>query len=247
VNKRCALITGSNGGIGRELCSSFREAGWHVVGSDSEPATGSWSDTHVVMDLARFCQDAVYRSDRLAALKAECPADGLGVLVNNAALQIVKPVESLTVEDWTSTLNVNLLAPFLLTQSLLQELEVAAGSVINISSIHTTQTKPEFVAYATSKAALSGLTRSLAVELGGRVRVNAICPAAIKTPMLIAGFSGKPEGLEALGDIHPVGRIGAPKEVAALALYLASDAAGFMTGADIQLDGGVSKRLRDPL
>ena len=152
---------------------------------------------------------------------------GVAALINNAAVQIVKPMEMLTTEDWISTLNVNLLAPFLLTQALLKELEAAAGAVINISSIHATQSKPEFAAYATSKAALNGLTRNLAVELGGRVRINAICPAAVTTPMLLEGFAGREVALDRLAQMHPAGRIGEPREVAALAFFLVSDAAGF--------------------
>jgi NAD(P)-dependent dehydrogenase (short-subunit alcohol dehydrogenase family) len=171
----------------------------------------------------------------------------LAALINNAAVQIVKPSAALTTDDWNRTLNVNLLAPFLLTQALLDELTASHGAVVNISSIHAMQTKPGFVAYATSKAALNGLTRSLAVDLGGRVRVNSICPAAIDTPMLREGFAGREESFDRLAQMHPAGRIGEPAEVAALAVFLASDASAFMTGADIAIDGGIGARLRDPL
>lgn len=246
--KRAAIITGAAGGIGQALCREFAEAGYHVIASDLDKECPSGeTTTWVSIDLDRLCRENDYLQQMGSALRQAAGDSRIAVLINNAAVQIVKPAELLTAEDWTRTLNVNLLAPFLLTQALLSDLYAAKGSVVNISSIHATQTKPEFTAYATSKAALNGLTRSLGVELGTRVRVNAICPAAITTPMLIAGFAGHEAGLDDLARMHPAGRIGKPEEVAALALFLASDAAQFITGAEIALDGGISARLHDPV
>jgi NAD(P)-dependent dehydrogenase (short-subunit alcohol dehydrogenase family) len=155
-------------------------------------------------------------------------------------------VDSLTRSDWQSTLDINLVAPFLLTQALLPELERAEGAVVNISSIHAKLTKANFVAYATSKAALSGMTRAMAVDLGARVRVNAIEAAAIDTEMLRAGFASSPAGLDELADYHPSGAIGTPRELAKLCLYLATSESPFLDGATIGLDGGISGRLFDP-
>jgi NAD(P)-dependent dehydrogenase (short-subunit alcohol dehydrogenase family) len=118
--------------------------------------------------------------------------------------------------------------------------------VVNIGSIHSALTKPRFTCYATSKAALGGLTRSLAVELGGTVRVNELNPAATDTPMLRAGFEGKPGAFERLAAVHPAGRIAAPDEVARAALFLTSDAASFINGESLRVDGGVGVRLHDP-
>jgi NAD(P)-dependent dehydrogenase (short-subunit alcohol dehydrogenase family) len=123
---------------------------------------------------------------------------------------------------------------------------LAKGCVINISSIHARLTKPNFVAYATSKAALSGMTRAMAVDLGGRVRVNAIEPAAISTDMLKAGFKDHPEQYAALEQCHPLGRIGTPEEVAALALSIVDGELRFLHGACVGMDGGISARLHDP-
>ena len=245
---KAAIITGAAGGIGRALCDTFAKAGYNVIAVDiRRPDPLDNAITYVELDLNRFCCDPEYRNTADARLRDAVGGRSITALINNAAVQILKPTDALTTEDWGSTLNVNLLAPFLLTQILLKELEAAAGAVVNISSIHATQTKPEFVAYATSKAALNGLSRSLAVDLGGRVRINAICPGAIHTPMLVEGFAGREAGLELLGQMHPVGRIGEPQEVAALALFLTSDAARFITGAEIALDGGIRARLHDPV
>jgi NAD(P)-dependent dehydrogenase (short-subunit alcohol dehydrogenase family) len=141
---------------------------------------------------------------------------------------------------------VNLIAPFVLIRELLSCLSNANGSVVNINSIHGTLTKPGFVCYATSKAALGGLTKSTAVELGGQVRVNAINPAATATPMLVAGFEDKESALRELGRMHPIGRIAKPEEIAQAAVFLASEQASFITGACLNVDGGMAARLHDP-
>ena len=245
---KVAIITGAAGGIGRALCDVFADAGYGVIAVDiRRPDPLDRATTYVELDLNRYCCDPPYRDTADTLLRDAVGGRSVAALINNAAVQIVKPMEMLTTADWTGTLNINLLAPFLLTQALLKQLEAAAGAVVNISSIHATQSKPEFVAYATSKAALNGLTRSLAVDLGGRVRINAICPAAIATSMLLEGFADREAALDQLAQMHPAGRIGEPREVAALAFFLASDAARFITGAEIALDGGIRARLHDPV
>ncbi len=245
---KVVIVTGAAGAIGEAICKAFAAASRQIVAIDvRRPDRLADNAVFVDIDLNRYCSDPEYRDASKVRLRDAVSSRSVAALINNAAVQIVKPASQLTTDDWSRTLNVNLLAPFLLTQALLDELTAARGAVVNISSIHATQTKPEFVAYATSKAALNGLTRSLAVDLGGRVRVNSICPAAINTPMLRDGFAGHEEGLDQLGQMHPAGRIGEPEEVAALAVFLASDAASFITGADIALDGGIGARLRDPL
>jgi len=246
VSQRTAFITGANGDIGRALCATFRSAGWKIIASDQGETAGSPVDAYHVVELARLCRDTAYQKEKLDCLRAELGNGGLHVLIHNAATQIVAPVEQLTIDDWHTTLDVNLIAPFLLTQALLSELQKANGSVINIASIHARLTKSHFSAYATSKAALVGLTRSLAVELGGRVRVNAICPAAIATSMLEAGFESKPQGLVKLASYHPSGCIGTTEDVARAALFLADTGSSFLNGTVIGLDGGIASRLHDP-
>ncbi len=241
-----ALITGAAGGIGVALCSAFRARGYRTIGLDIPHAVVD-CDAFLEIDLETFCADEHYRHDATSRLLAEVGSSGLKVLVNNAAVQILGDSAELTVASWQRTLKVNVLAPFLLSQALLQHLEQAQGSVINIASVHARLTKPGFVAYATSKAALVGLTRSMAVDLGTRVRVNAICPAAIATPMLLDGFVGNEAGFERLSNVHPMGRIGTPADVACAATFLASDEAAFMSGAILGIDGGIGARLHDPV
>ena len=191
-------------------------------------------------------RDDAYAAAVFDRIRENVGAGGLHALVNNAAAQVLGGIDDLTRDDWVHTLDVNLLAPFVWTQSLLPSLEAAGGCVVNISSIHARLTKRGFVAYATSKAALSGMTRALAVDVGDRIRVNAIEPAAIETPMLAAGFKSRPEQLERLNAAHPSGRIGQPEEVAALALALCDRRIAFANGACLGLDGGIGGRLHDP-
>jgi NAD(P)-dependent dehydrogenase (short-subunit alcohol dehydrogenase family) len=244
-----ALITGACGGIGRALCSVFTEAGYRVIGTDvvdvaaEERVAGV---SYLRQDLRVFARDSAERTAAVAELTALIGSDGLGVLVNNAATQRLGATEKITTSDVEATLETNVVAPLMLVQALLPALERAKGSVVNIGSVHATATKAGFVAYATSKAALAGLTRALAVDLGGRVRVNSISPGAIATPMLEAGFVGRAEARAELDAAHPIGRVGTASEVARVALFLASTAAANVTGADLQVDGGVSARLHDP-
>lgn len=244
---RTCLVTGAAGGIGRALVLAFREAGYRVVASDrAEPPGDLDYDRWVRADLEKFVEDEAYAAEITAQIREALPEGRLNALINNAATQILGGTGNLTRNDWQTTLDVNLMAPFFMTQSLLPELERAYGAVVNISSIHAKLTKAKFVAYATSKAALSGMTRAMAVDLGARVRVNAIEAAAIDTAMLRAGFATDPEGLAELGGYHPSGAIGAPRELAKLCLYLVGSDTPFLHGATIGLDGGISGRLFDP-
>jgi len=243
--KRTALITGALGGTGTALCTAFKNAGYRVLATDREQGQCA-CDEFLREDIRDLCSD----SEKLAVFAEHCAKftgdAGLHVLVNNAGIQILNHVEQIDQEQWAATLETNLLAPFFLTKALLSLLTKAKGSVVNIASIHATQTKPRFVAYATSKAALIGLTRAMAIDLGPKLRANAISPAATATPMLLAGFENSPEGLSKLGAMHPLDRIATPEEVAQSALFLASDAASFISGATLSLDGGISARLHDP-
>lgn len=183
----------------------------------------------------------------IAEVKTHCNGQPLDVLINNAAVQHLGKTENISLETFRESLDVNITTPFALTKAFLPDLRTSKGTVINVGSVHTRSTKPEFVAYATSKAAIDGLTRALAVDLGPDVRVVALAPAAVDTEMLRAGFEGNPDGFQALQRIHPAGRIAQPTEIGELAVFLASDKAGFMTGTTVYADGGILSRLHDPV
>lgn len=246
---RSAVITGCNGGIGQALVQQFVDCGWFVLGIDQQPNAqpSLIGSAYCSCDLVRFVTDDLYRDGKMQKMRSLLAGQPpLYALINNAAYQVVKPVEGLGIDDWRTTLDTNLLAPFMLSQSWLPDLISAHGCILNIGSIHVKATKPKFVAYATSKAALVGMTQALAVELGGRVRVNALCPAAVATSMLLAGFQDNNAGLSDLSAFHPAGQIALPEEVAKCAYHLCDPAIPFQTGAVLYLDGGIGSRLHDP-
>lgn len=238
------MITGARGGIGVALVREFHAAGYTVVATDraSGPPLG---DVYVEGDLSHIGYGEPGAQATLAALR-DAVGDTLHALVNNAAIQLLNPVERVTVDELQESFATNVFAPLLLTQAFLPQLTNVHGCVVHMSSVHATATKPGFVAYGTTKAAMIGLTRTMAVDLGGRVRVNAILPGAVDTPMLRAGFEGNPEGYARLGRMHPIGRVATPEEVARVAVFLASDAASVITGAAFAVDGGIGVRLHDP-
>jgi len=242
-----ALVTGACGGIGRALVSEFEQAGYRVIAVDCVPRPeGFGAAKYLRFDLEDLCTGSDAAGEFIRAVQNTVGDVGLSALVNNAAVQILGGLETLSPDDWTRTLNVNLIAPFFLIQNLLKALESAQGAVVNISSIHAQLTKPQFVAYSTSKAALSGLTRALAVDVGHRIRINAIEPAAIGTEMLKAGFSQSQHLLQELERCHPQGRVGDAVEVARLAVALCSPLMAFLNGACVSIAGGIAGRLHDP-
>lgn len=243
---KTALITGALGGIGQALCSEFQKAGYFVIGTDKREGKCA-CDAFLHVDIRDLYSKADVRERVVADVRAILGERGLTVLINNAASQVLNRADDVKISDWDDTLETNLVAPFLLIQSLLPDLEKARGSVVNIASIHAVATKPGFVCYATSKAALVGMTRALAVDLGPRVRVNAINPAATATPMLLAGFEGRSAEFDELAKKHPLERIAQPWEVAKTALFLASPDAAFISGASLHIDGGIGGRLHDPV
>jgi NAD(P)-dependent dehydrogenase (short-subunit alcohol dehydrogenase family) len=246
-SQRYCLITGSAGGIGQALVRGFSSAGYQVIATDVDvKPDGMNCQYYIQADLSLITNDEQYAANFFSTVRQYVRSNGLHVLINNAAIQILGGVDSLTRQDWQNTLDVNLLAPFFLTKSFLPELESAKGSVINISSIHATLTKSNFVAYATSKAALSAMTKAMAIDLGSRIRVNAIEPAAIETDMLIEGFNNNQELLKNLKDYHPVGHIGQSEELAKLAIAIANEDMSFLHGSCITFDGGINSKLFDP-
>ena len=245
--KEYVIITGATGGVGRAMVKVFHENGYGIIATDINSSQGELlCDYFIRADLQRTVEDEQYADDIFTQIR-ECLNDSpLVALINNAAVQILGLCDKLSRSDWNTSLNVNLLAPFFWTQAFLAELEDAKGSVVNISSIHAKLTKANFSAYAVSKTALSGLTRSMALELGDRIRINGIEPAAINTDMLRAGFKGDKEGFNQLEQFHPTKSIGQPEEVGKLAVMLVEKGMPFMNGAVITLNGGIGGKLYDP-
>ena len=242
---RTVLVTGAAGGIGKAICDVFSQEGYRVIGVDRHPTEDQPYEV-LNYDISRLCHADAARESFYRRVEELCEGS-MSALVNNAAIQIVKPIQAINSADWAETLDTNLLAPFWLTQHFLPLLRVDKGCVVNIASIHAIVTKSEFTVYSTSKGALVSLTRALAIELAPDVRVNAVIPAATDTPMLRAGFGENVEGLQQLGDYHPLKHIAQPEEVAQIVLFLAGPQSSFMTGAAVNVDGGIGACLHDPV
>ena len=163
MNQKKVLITGVLGGIGSALAHAFREAGYYVYGLDLRASEDYHSDQFIQFDLHQFAIDPVYRIEWKRKFNVLVPE--LDVLVNNAAVQLLDGLDELRLDDWNHTLAVNLTGPLLLSQHFLDALEEVHGCIINIGSIHQQLTKRRFICYATSKSALIGLTKAMAVDL----------------------------------------------------------------------------------
>lgn len=243
MSDKVVLVTGVKGGIGSAIAQEFHEKGYKVIGLDIIAGESSCCDVFHEFDLFKFSTDELYRLQQKQWFNENIRE--LDVLINNAAVQRLSHLAEIQLNDWNETMAVNLTGPMLLSQYFLNILEKRNGSIVNISSIHRNLTKSRFVAYATSKSALVGLTKAMSVDLQGRVRVNSISPAAIDTQMLREGFDFDEEKVDQLNKIHPIQRIGRPNEVARLCFFLSENQFDFVNGANIEMDGGISNVLKD--
>lgn len=247
------LVTGAAGGIGSVVVQKMVSEGWTVIATDTDEACNKSnlsSSSDALIWVPANIHELVASSSALkifeSKLRKVLDKAILSAIVHIAASQRIESFATLSISNWQETLAVNVLGPVVINNLLLENLIETHGSIVHISSIHSTLTKPGFTAYATSKAALSGLTRAMAVELGDRVRVNAIEPAAIRTPMLEAGFNDHPELLSLLEKHHPTKSIGSPEDVARAVSFLLDPANTFLNGCVLELGGGIHARLHDP-
>ncbi len=236
MDKKVILITGCLGGIGSSLVDFFKEEGWFVIGTDKRESFSN-ADIKITTDLYSV-DEAV---ETIEQKIAEAGLKKIDALINNAAVQIKKKFSEFKYDDWLESVNVNIIAGFMLVQKLHKYL--SGGSVINIGSIHATQSKRDFIVYATTKGAIRTLTQNLSLELAPDIMVNCIAPAAIDTPMLKAGLTEAE--YNQLKQFHPVEMIGDPRELSRLIKTLCERNI-FLTGAYIEYDGGISKLLHDP-
>jgi NAD(P)-dependent dehydrogenase (short-subunit alcohol dehydrogenase family) len=245
------LITGASGGIGRFLVSELSKSGWKVIATDHPNKlieNDLLNDVYafIKQDLAGLLTDPSQKNNFIEKIKGCCKTFPLKAIINNAAIQNIKLFEDLTDEDWLQSLNVNLLAPISISRSLMDILEKNNGSIINISSIHSSLTKKGFSSYATTKAALTGLTKSLSVEIGNKIRVNAIEPAAIETTLLMEGFNNNKLAIEKLKKLHPTNSIGSPEDIYNAVVFLLDPSNKFLNGCILSLTGGIHNCLHDP-
>lgn len=227
--KKKVLITGASGLIGSELVREFLDRGYEVYGFDlREKKDFKHPDyTFFKCDLSKEAQVK-------AAFKK---IKSLDVLINNAAKANPENGEfqSLSLKDWEENIGINLTSFFLMIRASIPLLKKSHGSIINMSSTRHKMSEPHTELYTVSKGGVDALTRGLAISLSGQVRVNSISPGWIADPK----EKRKPNDHKQ----HPAGRVGRPADIASMALYLASEEAGFITGQDFVVDGGMTAKM----
>lgn len=218
---KVAVVTGGARGIGRAIAEQFRREGARVCVIDLLPNdfyVGDLAQREVLEDFAQRVIDDCGHVD---------------YLINNA-MPLMKGIDACSYEQFDEALRVGVVAPFYLTKLFLPHFAPGAA-IVNISSSRDRMSQPQTESYTAAKGGISALTHALAVSLAGRVRVNSISPGWIDTEG--ASFEG-PDALQ-----QPVGRVGTPSDIADMVLYLCSDKAGFITGENICIDGGMTRLM----
>ena len=246
---KVVLVTGGTRGIGEQVTLAFARAGARVVFCGRRRGLGEAVEKAVTAGggTGRYVACDIADEESVSALIKQTLADfgRLDVVVNNAGLSYGEPIETTSLQDWRELMRVNLDGMFLITKYAIPALRESKGNIINLGSIFGEGGAPGFTAYAMTKAAAMSFTKSLALELAPDIRVNALCPGATDTPLLTEAWAttGDPEAGRAwvIGQT-PLGRMGHPAEQAQAALFLASEAASFVTGAWLMCDGGFSAK-----
>jgi NAD(P)-dependent dehydrogenase (short-subunit alcohol dehydrogenase family) len=227
---RAALVTGGARGIGRAIAEALAMHGYEVAVADIDAKAARESPfAFFKCDIA---SEAAVRGCVRGVLKR---FGRLDALVNNAGIASPDngPVEKLALADWNRRIGVNLTGAFLMTKHCAPHLRSARGAIVNIASTRALQSEPDTEAYSTAKAGLVGLTHALAMSLGPQVRVNCVSPGWIAHQQVRKKDHAQ----------HPAGRVGRDEDVAELVAYLVSDAAGFVTGANFVIDGGMTRKM----
>lgn len=224
---KVVVVTGGMHGIGRCIADEFRKEGAHVCVIDKSPATTSEDDIFFQGDISskemleEFSRSVIERYDKV------------DFIINNA-LPIMRGIEECTYEEFQYALSVGVTAPFYLVK-LLKDSLAPGASIINISSSRDRMSQPQTESYTAAKGGIASLTHALAVSLAGKARVNSISPGWIDTAYTVY------EGPDA--QQQPVGRVGNPLDIANMVLFLCSDKAGFITGENICIDGGMTRQM----
>lgn len=254
LKDKVALVTGGGSGIGRASAIRLAEEGAKVVVNDINPATGQEA-VQTISDAggtALFVRADVAQVAECERIVAETVAafDRLDILVNNAAVMIEKTVVDTTEADWDRIAGVNLKGVFFVAKYAILQMQKQGegGSIVNMASVNSFYAEGGIAAYCMTKGGIAQFTRALAMDHSAEgIRVNAIAPGWIETPMNEAFFALGPHIREQAGKLHAIGRTGQSVEVANAVVFLVSDEASFVTGSLMTVDGGFSAGLAPPL
>ena len=246
---KVALVTGGGQGIGRGIVDRFLAEGAQVAVVQRRELGKELLQHPGVLGIKADLSDAA--AIKAAADQAAVHFGGIDILVNNAGVMFERSVADITLAEWDLMMALNMRAPLFLAQAALPHLQRrGGGSIINVGSIEGLSANPLHAAYCASKAGIHGMTRAMAVDLGkDGVRCNAIAPGWIASELSENYLESQPDAAgarEALNRLHPVGRVGQPTDVGDLAVFLASDRSGFLTGEIVVLDGGRTAKLPLP-
>lgn len=236
-----AFITGGASGLGEAIARRYVAEGASVVIADIDEGTGS-ALVGELGEAARFVRLDV--SDEASWLAALDTCDAIDVLVNNAGITTLGSIEEVTLDMLRHEFDIDVVGVFLGCKHALPKLLPHGGSIINMSSMAGVRAQGHLVAYNAAKGAVTMMTKSCALhfaEKGYPIRCNSVHPGAIHTPIIdkVLAQSDDPDALyQSFVETHPVGRLGKPEEIAAIAVYLASDESAFATGAEFRIDGG---------
>jgi NAD(P)-dependent dehydrogenase (short-subunit alcohol dehydrogenase family) len=245
------VVTGSGSGIGRACAVEFASAGAKVIVADInlKGANETVEQIHSGGGSAIAFKTDVSRPEsvqQLVNFTIETYSK-IDALINNAAIQVNKTVEDISFEEWNLQMSVNVGGMFLCSKYFLPYLRMTKGNIVSMSSVNGYFVEPMCAGYCTTKAAIIGLTKAMAIDHGNEgIRVNCICPGYIDAGLAEGYFQSQADPVKArkeAGKLHALWRIGKPEEVARVAVFLASDDASFITGASVVVDGGFGSGL----
>lgn len=239
LDGKVALVTGGASGIGAAIASAYATKGARIAVADLDETGAVGTAAGFPTESKGFACNVADPDSVNGTVDAVVAEFGrIDILVNSAGIVRLAPAEELPLQEWDSTMAVNLKGTFLMCQSVGRTmLESGGGTIVNLASQAASVALDQHVAYCASKFGVVGVTKVLAAEWGGRgVRVNSISPTVVLTELGHKAWDG-PKG-DALKKLIPSGRFAYPEEIAAAAVFLASDAAGMINGADLLIDGG---------
>jgi NAD(P)-dependent dehydrogenase (short-subunit alcohol dehydrogenase family) len=241
--KRVAIVTGGGSGIGLAIAEKFTQDGIEtvIVGRDEEKLKKAKAQ------LGEHCHPMICDVSNLPTVpalieKVIAKFGQIDILVNNAGINMKKEFTEVTDEEFQQVITTNLCSVFAISREVVKEmLKKGSGSIINISSMAAQYGLPKVIAYSASKTAIDGMTRAMAVELSPKgIRINAIAPGFIETAMTAKALNSDPERKQKVFARTPMGYMGKPGDIGDAALFLASDAAKYITGVVLPVDGGNS-------